>query len=269
LSISQYVENLIAKLDLPIVTLEVRRMMRGKWSFKTALIAVSIGSALLIAILFLWIADNRSNMLTKFDPEIFSCIVAALLIAAKLVILFSIYPVYSSRIIAENREMGAFPMLAMTPLKSREIILQYFGVGLAHVILITLLSAPIIVPAITSLEHNSSNPFITLDSIVFNILVYPIAGALYIAIGLLCSCIFSKATSAGTASTISIVTITWILYKVYSNVFSHAPEKYSGMIHPSIAQFLPTLFILLLGTGITALLISLSSSRFEHMRKSL
>ncbi len=272
MSISQYIENLIAKLDLPIVTLEARRMLRGKWSFKTALIAVSIGSVLLVTILLLWIADNQTNMLTRFDPEIFSNIIAALLIITKLIILFAVYPVFSSRIIAESRESGAFPMLAITPMKSQNIIMQYFSIGFAHVILVTLLSVPIVVPSIISFMQNGSMSYmssITPDSIIFNIFVYPIIGALYIAIGLLCSCSCMKATSATTVGSISMVIITWILYEVHYRVFSLAPDVYNGLLRPSIAQSMPLLLTMTLSIGITALLVWITTLRFEYLRGSM
>lgn len=268
MSLAEWVENYIAKYDLPIITLETRRILRGKWSFKTTLIIVSIFSAISAFVSFLCIADGQTNTLTNIDTQAWVGITGFLLNAIKICVLFIVLPIYASRVLAEMREAGSFIMLAMVPLRSNTIVMQYAGIAFTVAVLVMLITLPATILSIVAAAQLGRLPFSITTLSMWDTLTYPVTGALYISVGILCSCICKKAQSATVASYITIGILTWLISRAKVSLFSDAFLTCSQFVRISVARAVPTLLAMILSAGLAAIAILLSARTFESLRRA-
>ncbi|MEN6357263.1 MAG: hypothetical protein ABFD83_09290 [Armatimonadota bacterium] len=268
MSLAAWVENYIARFDLPIVTLETRRILRGKWSFKSALIVVGLFSGVSVFLSFLCLVDGQTNTLTSLDTQTCVMLMGFVLSVIKLGILFIVLPVYASRVLVEMRETGSFTMLAMIPLKSSSIIMQYACIAFAVAVLVMLITLPATILFVMASAQFGEPPFSMPLLSIWDILIYPTAAALYVSIGVLCSCLCSKAQSATTATYIMIGVLTWLISKAPMSLFSDAFLTCSQLVQISVARAVPILLTAMLSAGLTAIAMMFSTRAFESLRRA-
>ena len=203
MNISQCIDDYVSRLDLPILTLEARRILRGKCGFKGLLIA---SAALSILVVFMWFSYD-----TVFAHDVdvrnclsfitFVCILVILVI--KWVLLYLIIPVQASRSVVSERESGTLQMLAATPLSTWSIILQKIGVGVAQAGLIMVLTLPAVLaayamhadfPLMMAAYAPYSSGVNYLE--ILNALMLPVSALFFASVGVVCSCNASSPAAA-------------------------------------------------------------------------
>jgi hypothetical protein len=186
----------------------------------------------------------------------------------KVCILFVVLPVYASRVLAEMRETGSFTILAMIPLRSSSIIMQYACIAFAVAVLVMLISLPATILFVVASAQFGEPPFSMSLLSMWDILIYPAAAALYVSIGILCSCLCSKAQSATMASYIIIVALTWMISRAHASLFSDAFLTCSQFVRTDVARAVPTLLTVALSAGLAVCAMWLSTRAFESLRRA-
>ncbi len=194
--------------DYPIITLEWRRMMRGKLRFRLLLTAAAVISGVGLFATFAELASASTGTTSRLGglPEL-GMFASLLLLLIQQAVLWLVIPLYTARSIAAQREAGSLQMIAVTPMRSRFIVGQIMAVAMALALAVAVVSLPALVALdLRSLFHGRMGPFFPVGPGLGMLplaaggsmgqLWFPLTAAFYASIGLYCSSTCAKAQSA-------------------------------------------------------------------------
>jgi len=203
--VEKWLLALADRLDWPVLTLEIRRCARSdRGLYFSPLVAVVI-----TGLFFVGIATGHRR---GFGEAILPTVALFLSRVLQFIFLIAVVPSSCSRAISSERESGRFDALAMTSLKSWEIVLQKIALPLLFALAIAVTFVPIDIYGIWSRDLGWV-PLIM--SIVF------VAGSMTVAaIGILSSTLCASSRSAS-AVTAVLMLLTWfVLFAVLGAVMA-------------------------------------------------
>ena len=264
MTVSQRIDNFISQYDLPILTLETRRILRGKQQFRGAFIITALCSMLSVPLLFLKIAATRSTIIPYND---WLGLVAALIQGVLLMALFYVFQgiivPQSARSIASERELGSFYGLALTPLSSFSIVAQKTCIYAIESVLIV----AIVLPA-TLILHFVVPDWSWATMPCLYLAASPIIGVVGASAGVLGSELCANVNTAhSVAGVLVVVSICLPIWLAYTLITPQANGLYGG-IFVTWAPIGRLLIGILFMSAFVALFTWLSVLRLEHLRRS-
>lgn len=184
--------------DYPIITLEWRRMMRGKLRLRLLLLAAGVTSAVgFFGVLSgaLGAASGTASRLGSLPVLGYVAVVVLLLIQQA--VLWLVIPLYAARSIAAQRETRALQMIAVTPMKSRFIVGQIMAVVLGQALAVAVVSLPALIALhVTQPLGEMGMYMLPFSGGLMGQIWFPVTAAFYASVGLLCSCSCATLQSA-------------------------------------------------------------------------
>ncbi len=195
------VNGLIERLNLPVLTQEMRIRQRGVKPFAVMFVYVAVLSIVALVTLSMIIqrpsypvqAVGVTQNLARQGRQLFT-----VLLVAQLAMISLIVPAYSAGAVSTERERGTFDLLALTLLSSPSIVLQKLLAAIAQALMLTVASLPV-VSLVFMLGGVSP-----LEIIVAYALLLVTTGA-FGALGLLCSCQFRNTRTSTFVAYLSVL----------------------------------------------------------------
>lgn len=191
---------LARRVDLPVLTQEMRIRQRGAKPFVVMFVYVAVLSIVALTTLNVTVGSasysgsSASNAnLARQGRDLFT-----VLCIAQLVMISLIVPAYSAGAVSNEKERGTLDLLALTLLSSNAVVAQKLAAAIGQAVMLTVASLPVV--AIVFLIGGVS-PW---EMVVANALLF-VTTAAFGALGLLCSCQFRNTKAATFASYLTVL----------------------------------------------------------------
>lgn len=185
----------IGRLELAVLIQEMRIRQRGTRPF-----AVTFGYVAILGLLALFVLDNglgsQSSMTPADASEVGRRLFADISIAQLLMLCLAV-PAYSSSSVTDERTKGTFPLLALTVLSSRTIVLQKLAAAVGEVVVLMFTSVPVLgivfmLGGVAPME------------VLGVYLVLLVTAVLLACVGMICSCAFANSRSSTFVSYLAV-----------------------------------------------------------------
>lgn len=195
--------------DYPIITLEWRRMMRGKLRFRVALIAAAAISVLGLFGAFAEAAGSASGTVSRFGALPLLAAAAIVLLALfQQAVLWLVIPLYTARSIAAQREAGSLHMLAVTPMRSGLVVGQIMAVAMGYALAAAAVSLPSLVAVCVQRRYLQIGALLPpFAGGLAEQIAFPMTAAFYASIGILCSCTYGRSQTAVFVTYVGMVVV--------------------------------------------------------------
>lgn len=196
--------SLLARVDLPVLTQEMRIRQRGTKPFVVMFLYVAVLGTIAMVTVSATIAQSSYTGYPGQAPNLArqGRILFLVLSMAQLAMISLIVPAYSAGAVSTERERGTFDLLSLTLLSSSAIVMQKMAAAMAQALMLTLASLPV-VSLVFMLGGVSP-----LEMAVSYALLLVTAGAQG-ALGLLCSCQFRNTRTSTFVAYLSVIGFMW------------------------------------------------------------